>query len=59
MLTLCVEHTGCQDFLWVADLPARLFPGYNALHLSAKHGHPQCVSKLLQVRVPGRRLGKC
>uniref|UniRef100_A0A8C8S0W8 Ankyrin repeat domain 24 n=1 Tax=Pelusios castaneus TaxID=367368 RepID=A0A8C8S0W8_9SAUR len=26
--------------------------GYNALHLAAKHGHPHCVSKLLQVTQP-------
>ncbi|XP_029768146.1 ankyrin repeat domain-containing protein 24 [Terrapene carolina triunguis] len=26
--------------------------GYNALHLAAKHGHPQCVSKLLQASCP-------
>uniref|UniRef100_A0ACB8F1E3 Uncharacterized protein n=1 Tax=Sphaerodactylus townsendi TaxID=933632 RepID=A0ACB8F1E3_9SAUR len=26
--------------------------GYTALHLSAKHGHPQCVSKLLQASCP-------
>ncbi|XP_060641176.2 ankyrin repeat domain-containing protein 24 isoform X2 [Anolis sagrei] len=26
--------------------------GFAALHLSAKHGHPQCVSKLLQASCP-------
>lgn len=24
-------------------------PGYNALHLAAKYGHPQCLKQLLQV----------
>lgn len=32
-----------------------LSPGYTALHLASKHGHPQCVSKLLQVPGAGRR----
>lgn len=34
-----------------------LSPGYTALHLASKHGHPQCVSKLLQVPGAGRRGG--
>lgn len=32
-----------------------LSPGYTALHLASKHGHPQCVSKLLQVPGLGAR----
>lgn len=34
-----------------------LSPGYTALHLASKHGHPQCVSKLLQVPGAGRQGG--
>lgn len=39
-----------QSFLSIGALVNPLsFSGYNALHLAAKYGHPQCLKQLLQV----------